>query len=157
TEGIEKKRPTLVRNVLEGGIRSLGRAVLRMAIPALAILLIIITCYGQTAATVIVTVYNESGVVILGAIVRVEQGASVAGTATTDAAGKAKLTGLSAGEYRITVIASEFEQQAEPFVIHDDRQDVEIDFPLISKLRHQESFDVIAEPETLGVQAASPA
>ena len=138
----------MLRNGLKSGITSLIRVVFWTAIPALAI--------GQTPGNLLITVHNESGGAISGATVRVERSAAPAATVTTDPAGKARLAGLPAGEYRITVIAQEFEQSAEPFVIHDDRQEIEIDFTLISKLQRRESFDVIAETESVGVQTASP-
>jgi hypothetical protein len=122
---------------------------------ALAIVVIRSLASGQIPANLTVKVHNQSGVAIAGAVVRLERGTAFATAATTDPEGNVGISGLSAGEYRITVIAQDFEQSTESFVIQDERQQVEIDFTLPSKLQRQESFDVIADTEALGVQEAS--
>src|SRR5207244_1794762 len=75
----------------------------------------------------------------------------------TDAEGNASIPGASTGSYKIAVSLEGFEQSVQTVVIQDDRQDVDVEFTLLSKLRRTDSVDVVADAETLQTQAATPA
>jgi hypothetical protein len=112
--------------------------------------------FAQTSDSLTVDVHSQTGEPVAGAAVLVERRDGFLHKVATDPFGKAAISELPTGQYRITVSTQDFEPSTETFVIQDARQKIEIEFTLISRLQRQESFDVIAETEAVGVQGASP-
>src|SRR5260370_4314025 len=129
---------------------------LRSAIRAIAIIVIPDLCLSQTTGGLSLKVQTQSGAPVAGATVRVEQGTTFSVQAATDSDGKERVTGLTHGEYKITVIAQNFEQSTQSFVVEDERRGIEIDFTLLSKLQRQDNIDVIADIRSVEIQEASP-
>ena len=155
--GLKNKNGDCLRSSLRSEIVFLNRMFLHAAIVALAIVAIPPVSFAQTTGSLSVKVHGESGAAIAGAVVRVERGTAFSTQTATDSDGKAGVSGLSAGEYRITVTGQDFEQSAQSFIVEDARHDIEIDFTMVSKLQHQDNIDVIADTQSLAIQEASPA
>ena len=135
----------------------LNRMFFRAAIAAIVIVGNTLVCFAQTTAVLSIKVHGQSGAGIAGAVVRVERGSAFSVQAATDSGGQAEISGLSAGEYKITTNAADFEQSAQSFTVEDERHEIEIDFTLVSKLQHQDNIDVIAETQSIETQDSSPA
>jgi hypothetical protein len=113
--------------------------------------------WAQSPPTVAITVHTESGAAISGAIVQVDHDGRPSTRVQTRADGKAEIPALPAGEYRITISQEGFEQSVQSISIRDERQQIDVDVTLLSKLRRTDNLDVIADAEEVDVQAATPA
>jgi hypothetical protein len=111
---------------------------------------------AQSGPRIAITVRSDAGAAIHGAVVETDKGGKIV-RLETDADGKASITDLSPGEYKIAVSSDGFEQAVQPVLIQDERQEIEIEFTLISKLRRTDSVDVIANAGTLEIQEVAPA
>jgi hypothetical protein len=134
-----------------------NRMFLRAATAALVAIGIPAFSFAQTTAILSVKVHSQYGAGIAGAIVRVERGTAFSVQAATDSGGNAEVSGLSPGEYKITVTGADFEQSTESFIVQDERPAIEIDFTLVPKLQRQDNIDVIADAQSPDIQDSSPA
>jgi hypothetical protein len=116
------------------------------------LLLLSLSAWAQSLPLSI-RVHTESGMPITGATIRVERDGNLSARVPTDAEGKAAIAGLTLGQYNILVSAENFEQAVQLVLIRDERQDIEVDFTLLAKLRRTDSIDVVADAES--VQAAN--
>jgi hypothetical protein len=112
---------------------------------------------AQSLQRVSIIVHNESGVAVTGAAVQVAGEGQPSTRVTTGADGKAELSGLPAGEYSISISHEGFEQSVQSVSISDERQQIEMDVTLTSKLRRTDKVDVLADAQDIDVQAATPA
>ncbi len=103
-----------------------------------------------------IRVHTEAGAVIAGASIRIERDGKISAQALTGGDGKSSIEGLAPGPYNIFVSAEQFEQAAQSLVIQDARQDIEVDFTLLSKLRRTDNIDVVADADTVQAQNATP-
>src|SRR5215470_10168700 len=103
-----------------------------------------------------IRVHTESGTAITGATIQVERDGNLTAKVLTDAEGKAAIAGLSIGQYNILVSAETFEQAVQLVLIRDERQEIEVDFTLLSKLRRTDSIDVVADAGTVETANAMP-
>ena len=86
-----------------------------------------------------------------------QRNGKISAQALTAEDGKSSIEGLAPGTYNIFVSAEQFEQAAQSLVIQDARQDIEVDFILLSKLRRTDNIDVVADADTVQAQNATPA
>jgi hypothetical protein len=110
----------------------------------------------QAQGRISIVVRAETGSPVGGAIVQTQQGGKTV-RLETDSDGKVSITGLTRGDYKIAVSSDAFEQAVQPVVIADERQEIEIEFTLVAKLRRTDKVDVVADAETVEVQGATPA
>jgi hypothetical protein len=123
----------------------------------LAIWVVQAAAAAETGPRISITVRSDSGAAIHGAMVETERDGKIV-RLETDANGKASIVNLSRGEYKLAVSSDGFEQAVQPLVIQDERQEIEIEFTLISKLRRTDSVDVVADAGPLEVlQQSVPA
>ena len=111
---------------------------------------------AQTLPQVSVSVHTESGVALQGAIVDVQRNGQSTARVASAADGKIAIPGLPAGEYKVSISLEGFEPSQQTITVGDERQQIDIDVTLISKLRHADSVDVLADAESLEVQTTTP-
>jgi hypothetical protein len=112
---------------------------------------------AQNAGRLSVRVHTDAGVAIPGAAIRVEHDGKIVAESLTGGDGKAAVLPLAAAGYKITIAAEGFEQLAESILISDERQEIEMEFTLVSKIRRTDSIDVVADAEQINFQETSPA
>jgi hypothetical protein len=135
--------------------KSLCRFVAVTCVPCFCLLLFSPPGWAQPLPLSI-RVHTESGAAISTAKIQLEQDGKVSTTALTDAEGKASIGGLTLGQYNILVTAETYEQAVQLVLIRDERQEIEVDFTLLPKLRRTDTIDVVADAGTVETANAIP-
>jgi carboxypeptidase family protein len=134
-------------------MKGIGSAPLRFFIAAAMMAPLL---FGQQTPGITISVRTPSGDGIPGITVQIDRD-GFSRTLLTETGGWAFVAGLGMGEYKITVSGSGFEQSGQSITVHDERQEIEVEFTLLTKLQHSDSIDVTAEENTLNTQASPPA
>ncbi|HEY2380485.1 MAG TPA: carboxypeptidase regulatory-like domain-containing protein [Terriglobia bacterium] len=127
-----------------------------LAIKALIIAGIATLLSAQGLRPVLINVHTDAGVGIQGAIVQAERDGKPVARAVSDPDGKAAIAALPAGEYKISIACDGFEPSVQTIAIADERQQIDIDVTLLSKLRRTDNVDVVADAPGVDVQAGAP-
>jgi hypothetical protein len=111
---------------------------------------------AQTLPPLSITVHTDSGAAIPGATIDVQRDGQSAGRAATRPDGKIEIPRLAPGQYTVLISHDGFEPTGQTITIADERQQIDLDVTLVSKLRRADSVDVLAEAEGIEAQTATP-
>ncbi len=108
------------------------------------------------AGTLRILLHDESGAPIPGASVELKQAERILTRGLSNDAGEVLFPNLSAGEYALEVNRGGYQTQSKPGLVLGTGGDLEVEFTLIPRIRHQESIDVEAEATPVDAGANVP-